>query len=203
MAVCTWCEREMTAAVSCSVQELHRGGVPVRMVPWGREPGWSATARCHDCNVRPGGFHHPGCDVQRCGLCAGQMISCGCRFDEDGPDTDDEDDEDDDWSITSTAAGVDGNGCLTEVVDIGGREVIVHYDDLPPSDLTVLNGVPVTTALRTVIDIAPEVSSEELVRIVHDFLDRNLFTVDEALARIAQPDMIHRRGAHLLRAVLP
>lgn len=93
MAVCHWCEREMTSASSCTVTVLHRGGEPVDMIRWGREPGWTASSICHDCGVAPGGVHHPGCDVQRCPVCGGQMLSCGCRFDEDGPHGDDEDDD--------------------------------------------------------------------------------------------------------------
>ncbi len=34
--------------------------------------------RCHDCNIMPGGFHHPGCDMERCPRCDEQLISCGC-----------------------------------------------------------------------------------------------------------------------------
>ena len=39
--------------------------------------------RCHDCNVELGGFHHPGCDMERCPKCGGQLISCGCLDEED------------------------------------------------------------------------------------------------------------------------
>jgi hypothetical protein len=33
--------------------------------------------------------------MQHCPLCGGQMLACGCRFDEDPPD--DDLDRDDDW----------------------------------------------------------------------------------------------------------
>lgn len=98
---------------------------------------------------------------------------------------------------------VDANGCLTEVVALGGQVVVVHYDDIPESDITTVRGLRCTTPLRTAIDIAPETSQAELKRIVRDFLDRGLFTVEEALTRLAQPDMASRRGAELLRRALP
>ena len=90
----------------------------------------------------------------------------------------------------------------TERKWLGGQEVIVHYDDVPETDITTVGGIRVTTALRTVIDIAPDVDAAHLDEIVHDCLKRKLFTVAEALARIAEPDMVHRPGARLLGRAL-
>lgn len=97
MAVCTYCDQEMTTARSCSVAAFHRNGVAFNLVRYGAEtrdgPPVQETHRCHDCGVEPGGLHHIGCDWAQCPACAGQMMSCGCRFDEDG----DADDEDTNW----------------------------------------------------------------------------------------------------------
>jgi hypothetical protein len=122
------------------------------------------------------------------------MLTCGCLFDEDGSDEEELPDD----------IFVDANGCPTERVTLGGQEVIIHYDDdLPATDLTIHRGIPCTTPLRTVIDIAPEVERAHLQEIVSDCLARGLFTVAEARARIAEPDMARRPGAQLLRDVLP
>ncbi len=111
-----------------------------------------------------------------------------------------------DWTPLSPAdgeLGVDCNGLLTERVWLGGQEVIIHYGDVPDTDLTTVRGIPCTTALRTVIDVAPEVSAAHLEIIVRDCLERGLFTVEQAWRRLAGPDMADRRGAELLRRVLP
>jgi hypothetical protein len=97
---------------------------------------------------------------------------------------------------------VDANGCLTERVELGGQVVTVHYDDIPDSDVTTVNGVRCTTALRTVIDIAPDVDVAELEGIVRHCLERGLFSIEEAIARCDEPDMLTRPGATLLRRAL-
>lgn len=36
--------------------------------------------RCHDCWAKEGELHTPGCDMERCPFCGGQLISCECRY---------------------------------------------------------------------------------------------------------------------------
>jgi hypothetical protein len=96
----------------------------------------------------------------------------------------------------------DRSGALTERRRLGGREVIVHHDDLPERDVTTVDGIPCTTALRTVIDMAPDLGRAELRRAVQHCLDRKLFTIEEARARLCEPDMLDRPGAHLLWALI-
>jgi hypothetical protein len=93
----------------------------------------------------------------------------------------------------------DVNGDRIERRWLGGQEVIVHHTaSLPPQDVTVVRGIPCTTPLRTVLDLAPEIDSTELDRMVRTSLERGLFTVAEAVKRIGEPDMLVRPGAPLL-----
>ena len=83
MAICTLCDQEMTEAASCSVEVLHQNGTPFELFPHGKDPGSrGARGRCPDCGVARVGYHHVGCDVQRCPSCRRQLISCDCRWDE-------------------------------------------------------------------------------------------------------------------------
>ena len=82
-------------------------------------------------------------------------------------------------------------------------EVLIHHvDDVPDTDLTTVDGVPCTTAVRTIIDIAPEIEAAELDRALDDCLVRGLFTVEEVEARLAAQDMVSLPGARRVREAL-
>lgn len=195
MAVCDWCGQEMTSAASCGIDVLHQDGRPIPMVSYGPGLGRrSRRDRCGDCGVARDGFHHLGCDLQVCPVCGGQMLSCGCLFDEDLLDV---------GGSGGTPMGVDAAGGMVERMWLGDQEIVVHYVDIPESDITTHNGMRITTALRTVIDLAADVDEAHLIEMVTDSLERRLFTEEEARLRLAQPDMATHAGAERLRQVLP
>ena len=74
MAVCVYCKQEMVGGTDdCfDAQVKYPDGTIMEAVPY------DGPERCHDCSVKHGGRHHPGCDMERCPRCGGQLISCGC-----------------------------------------------------------------------------------------------------------------------------
>jgi very-short-patch-repair endonuclease len=66
------------------------------------------------------------------------------------------------------------------------RAFVVHFARLDPDDITTVDGIPVTSPARTVLDLAPDESVRDLGRILqradeHELLDRRRF--EATLAR--------------------
>ena len=76
-AICRECNKDMLLVDSCVE-------VPVKTIngdvlePIKYNILESNHERCHDCGVKLGGYHHRGCDMERCPNCSEQLISCGC-----------------------------------------------------------------------------------------------------------------------------
>jgi hypothetical protein len=64
-----------------------RNGKEMQRVRYGFEKqDWGATdGPCHDCAVIKGEYHVPGCDIERCPVCEGQLWF-GCECDEEESD---------------------------------------------------------------------------------------------------------------------
>jgi hypothetical protein len=83
-AICSECEQDMFTASSCITDPLEMvDGQLYEFVLYGTEDLWAeegvvAEWPCRDCGVAPGGSHHPGCCVERCPRCKGQMFGCPC-----------------------------------------------------------------------------------------------------------------------------
>jgi hypothetical protein len=76
----------------------------------------------------------------------------------------------------------------------------IHYDDLYPEDVTEIDGIPVTTPARTLLDLATVSVDRELSRAVAEALRRGLTNRTEILEVIARYP--RHRGGRQLRALV-
>ncbi len=89
MAKCDVCKKEMMndRTLSCTERWLvmtttvqDENGQHADVVMKRADVYLDEERRCHDCNVGYGGYHHTGCDWERCPFCGGQLITCDCEF---------------------------------------------------------------------------------------------------------------------------
>lgn len=81
MAKCKYCKQEMTVAGGCVRVPVISNGKeyePIRVGNEGHYLEYADIYRCGDCGARMGEYHHPGCCMEKCPVCGGQLISCGC-----------------------------------------------------------------------------------------------------------------------------
>jgi hypothetical protein len=73
MAICNDCKQEMREAKSCILPDVEiEGKWYKRNIQY-----HDINIKCHDCGIVNGNIHHFGCDMERCPVCKGQLISCG------------------------------------------------------------------------------------------------------------------------------
>jgi hypothetical protein len=85
MAICPDCNQEMHEADGCILQTVPTIDGALDPIPYGKEVNPIMEAyrdgvprRCGDCDAMPGFFHHPGCDIEECPRCHGQLFTCDC-----------------------------------------------------------------------------------------------------------------------------
>lgn len=64
------------------ITTCHPNGKEMQRVRYGAEKAeWGADEKpCHDCGVIKGELHVPGCDVECCPSCGGQIFGCECAW---------------------------------------------------------------------------------------------------------------------------
>lgn len=80
MAKCQACGKEMLTASGCDFRYAVKNDKFYKRRKVGDEGWYSKGQRCGDCGAKYGHYHHPGCDIEPCPICGGQLISCDCEI---------------------------------------------------------------------------------------------------------------------------
>jgi hypothetical protein len=84
VSLCSYCGHRMDGS-SCLPRIHQLGEVAKEVEPYGSEEWWAEAPpvepapNCHDCAVVLGGYHHLGCDLERCPLDGSQAASGDCQ----------------------------------------------------------------------------------------------------------------------------
>jgi very-short-patch-repair endonuclease len=81
-------------------------------------------------------------------------------------------------------------------------DVIVHWSPLPVADVTAVDGIPVTTPARTLIDIASVVPADVVEEALDDALRRSLVSVPRLRWRIQELGARGRQGIGVIRGLV-
>lgn len=78
-----WMSTEWVENIIASqdIVTLSINGETLARVPFGKESDGPDTSHCGDCAVMVDQFHVPGCDIEECPRCGGQLLSCDCEVD--------------------------------------------------------------------------------------------------------------------------
>lgn len=61
----------------------------------------------------------------------------------------------------------------------GGLTIRIHYADLHPEDVTTIDGIPVTTPARTLLDLASTAEQSELEQAFATAFEKHLVSASE------------------------
>jgi len=81
--ICRDCRQMMNPGEGCSATIVQIGDTDFYRIQSGDRqdliPCMGLDRTCHDCNVKPGQYHHYGCSMERCPRCGDQLYICRCN----------------------------------------------------------------------------------------------------------------------------
>lgn len=79
---------------------------------------------------------------------------------------------------------------------------IIHHNALTPAEITVLDGIPVTTPTRTLLDVASVAHRDRVEEALDDALRRRLVTLPRLRWSLAEWERSRRAGVAVLRELV-